>query len=36
MEHDGGLTKEQAAEEASRITSKYVFDYHKLSKGDNK
>lgn len=36
MEHDGGLTKEQAAEEAARITSKYVFDYHKLSKGDNK
>lgn len=29
MEHDGGLTKEQAGEEAALITSKYIWDYHK-------
>lgn len=29
MEHDGGLAKEQAAQEAARITSKYIRDYVK-------
>ena len=28
MEFDGGLTREQAEEEAARIVSKYVRDYH--------